>query len=221
MLIPVIGNGFFARYYPRYKSGGIARWLKRRRYEFILQTVGLSHSKGQGLKILEIGCSTGADFAQFATKDFDYLGVDLTDQRSRQHFAFEKGDATNLRFENKAFDMAVSIGVFEHIIPLEQLCLAVSEIDRVAKSFCIVVPCITTILEPHNRVFFWALRDAIKPPASGLTYLSNAAWLSFKRTQDCRIATFRYLPFLKMLAVFRPYIEAPEFIRAVQAELPQ
>lgn len=94
----------------------------------------------KGGKLLEIGCSMGTDLLQMARRGFSVTGVDLTEagiDLARQRFALyelsadlEVGDAENLRFEDKSFDVVYSFGVIHHTPDTEK---AVQEIHRVLK----------------------------------------------------------------------------------------
>ncbi len=48
-------------------------------------------------------------------------------------------------FRDNEFDVAVSIGVFEHIRPMSKLVKASMEIARVSRRFLVVVPSIATL----------------------------------------------------------------------------
>ncbi|KUK77282.1 MAG: Methyltransferase type 11 [candidate division WS6 bacterium 34_10] len=89
------------------------------------------------------------------------------------------------------------MGVLEHIEPIEKLCKVVSEIDRVFKEYCVVVPCINTVLEPHLKSLRWQLRDYNKKrriEGVGVNYFSDDAWLKFDGFKDASIKRFWYIP---------------------------
>lgn len=78
-------------------------------------------------KILEIGCGPGAlaealfrwyPAAQIYGVDRDSNFIDFARGRN-QHINFLEGDANNLSFENKSFDVTISNTVVEHIEPLK------------------------------------------------------------------------------------------------------
>ena len=122
-------------YYNTYKSSRFARTFKVRRYEKLFAALGIPPHAS----ILDVGCRTGADFTRFAVEDgFRCHGLDIRRQTHLANFEFTQGTACNLPFPDHHFDAAVSVGVFEHIQPIEDLCKAASEIARVAKSYC---PC--------------------------------------------------------------------------------
>jgi ubiquinone/menaquinone biosynthesis C-methylase UbiE len=106
-------------------------------------------------------------------------------------------DAEHLDFEDKYFDIVVSFGLFEHIQPIEKLCKAISEVERVAKSYVICVPSIATVFEPHVMSFYWQLRSPKKKaPHNALNYCSDDAWLQFNGFSGAKITRFWYIPLL-------------------------
>ncbi len=124
-------------------------------------------------------------------------GLDIFDVGFRQEkFTFIQGDAENIDFPDKFFDVVISIGVLEHIVPIEKLAKVISEIERVSKAYCIVVPSISTIVEPHVWQVFWQLKSMRSPKLSGLNYFSDEAWLSFKGFIDggAKVRRAYYLP---------------------------
>ncbi|MBN1622304.1 MAG: class I SAM-dependent methyltransferase [Endomicrobiales bacterium] len=113
----------------------------------------LFNKQAKKKKVIEIGCANGIDFLQFF-KDKSYLdlyGIDLKDRGFKQdNFTMIVGDAEKIPFSDNYFDLAISIGVLEHIQPIEKLCLVIKEINRVAKSYIHIVPAINTLFEPHT-----------------------------------------------------------------------
>ncbi len=78
-----------------------------------------------GHTVLEIGCGNGADAVSFAQAGADYTGVDLTEEAvesTAEHLRLMNlpgrtllADASNLPFENSAFDLVYSHGVLHHM----------------------------------------------------------------------------------------------------------
>lgn len=124
-------------------------------------------------------------------------GVDIRDVTlDFPNVSFVKADASDLPFEHDEFDVALSIGVFEHIQPIETLAEAVREISRVARSYVVVVPSISTRLEPHVGQFYYPIRSHRRKrvPWWGLNYFSDEAWLQFKGFEGAEIDRFDYIP---------------------------
>jgi len=96
--------------------------------------------KFKGKKVLEIGCGSGIDSAEFAKNGAEVYAVDMSDKAvNHTKKVFEglklkgkisKADATNLPFENDFFDLVYVYGVLHHIPVVEK---AMDEIHRVLK----------------------------------------------------------------------------------------
>ena len=98
----------------------------------------------KGVRILELGCGMGVDFIRFLSheKSLTLYGLDLIDTGiCAKNFNMVVGDAEHLGFPDNYFHFLVSIGVLEHIQSVEKLANVIKEINRVSKSYCIVVPC--------------------------------------------------------------------------------
>lgn len=130
-------------------------WAKRRRYQKICQLVNLQPSD----KILDVGCGEGLSFEAF-NKENKIVGLDTFAKQKffQSNFSYCQGDAAKMSFlKNKQFDLVVCIGVLEHIFPLKKLKRAAVEIQRLGKSYLVVVPHLYTPLEPHYQLLFWQL----------------------------------------------------------------
>jgi ubiquinone/menaquinone biosynthesis C-methylase UbiE len=179
----------------------ISEYFKKRRIKYISNILGGIDNKG--LKILDVGCGNGRDFITYFKDrgDISFTGIDLKDRGIEQeNFRFVKGDAKKLPFDDNSFDLVISIGVLEHIVPIEKLCRVISEIDRVGKRYVVVVPCISTPYEPHAEAFRWQLRGIDKKReynTQPLIYLSDEAWLSFKGFRNAKVDRFWYIPGVK------------------------
>lgn len=177
---------------------GIQKKLSLRRLRRIDHLLGERLLKtGDGKKtLLDIGCQRGKDLITFLEdrKDLRIIGLDLKDYGLRQdNFSTVIGDAAHLPFKSKAIDIGISIGVFEHITPIVKLARAAREINRVSNIYAVVVPSISTIIEPHTHHFFWQLKDRSKKKKytgpGPLIHMSDEAWkalIGFKHTQTKR-----------------------------------
>ena len=179
-------------------STSLSQKIKKRRFDLICSTMDIDLNKK--FSLLDVGAATGKDFIKFLDgyDNIDITGIDIDDYEINQANVKQiKGDAQNLPFEDKSFDYIVSMGVLEHIEPIEKLCKVISEIDRVSKEYCVVVPCINTVLEPHLKSFRWQLRDYNKKEqieGVGVNYFSDDAWLRFEGFKDASIKRFWYIP---------------------------
>ena len=181
----------------RWRASGAAESLKRRRLRRLDSLVGAGLTSS-GSRVVEVGCSDGQDYIRFASE----LGVVITGVDVREvelpypNATVVKANATELPFDDNYFDVALSIGVLEHIQPIEDLAKAAREISRVARSFVVVVPSISTVLEPHVGQFYYPLRAHKKKrvPKWGLNYFSDEAWLQFSGFQGANIERLNYFP---------------------------
>lgn len=115
--------------------------MRKLRYElqgYMLDTFRFQDFKGK--KVLEIGCGSGIDSAEFAKHGAEVYAVDMTDKavnHTKELFKqlklkgkISKADATNLPFKNDFFDLVYVYGVLHHIPVVEK---ALDEIYRVLK----------------------------------------------------------------------------------------
>jgi ubiquinone/menaquinone biosynthesis C-methylase UbiE len=176
----------------------LSSYFKNRRFNIICNTMGLDLNKK--FSMLDVGCATGKDFIHFVgdRENVSITGIDIDDYKIEQkNVTLIKGDAERLEFKDKSFDFVISMGVLEHIEPIEKLCNMISEIDRVSKSYCIVVPCINTNIEPHIKQYKWQIRDFNKKKqikGVGVNYFSDDAWLKFKGFSNAKTKRFWYIP---------------------------
>ena len=116
------------------------------------------------------------------------------------------GDASDLDFPDDYFDVLLSIGVLEHVQPVENLCRMIAEIDRVGKSYYNVVPAINTLVEPHTSSILWQLLGRKrKTPHRSLDFYSDDAWLQFEGFHGAAWRWFFHIPpFITNLVIYKP-----------------
>ena len=129
---------------------------KEKRYEAIVKSLGLKPDE----KVLNIGSGKGYTFEEF-NKVNPILGIDIFPESEnlikQKNFKYLQRKKDVLPFDDKSFDAVISIGVLEHIQPEESFFKTCEEIQRVGKNYLIVVPNISTIIEPHYGFPFFHL----------------------------------------------------------------
>ncbi|MBD3348934.1 MAG: methyltransferase domain-containing protein [Candidatus Eisenbacteria bacterium] len=147
---------------PVYRTGIVQRLLerrRRRRAEFFISKVRM----GPETKILDVGCGpNGRSLEDFLPSDYTIVGIDILppDDVATDHpgFTYIEQDASDLsRFSDGQFDVAFSIGMMEHICDRPILRRMLSEIDRVARQYVIMVPWKWAWIEPHFKLPFFQL----------------------------------------------------------------
>lgn len=134
----------------------------------------------EDMKIIDIGCGIdGRSFEDFLSPKLKIIGVDVHNKEGINHshpnFTYVKGDAADLsQFGDKEFDLAVSIGMLEHITESSMFESVVSNIRRVGKQYIVIVPYKYAWIEPHYGFPFFAIIPySIKLKLIKLLNLSN------------------------------------------------
>jgi len=115
------------------------------------------------MRVIDIGCGIdGRSFENFIPPNWQVIGVDRNDPQRINHthpnFKYVQQDAQDLsQFSDKQFDLAISIGMLEHITKKKAFKQIVSEIRRVAKQYIIIVPYKYCWIEPHYGLPFFPL----------------------------------------------------------------
>lgn len=195
----------FRYIYPLWTSLAISRRLKERRVRLIDEFLDGALSRAG--TVMEVGCSYGGDFLRFlAGRDIKLYGMDINRYDIAQdNVTFVHGDAEHIYFPDGHFDVLVSIGVLEHIEPIEKLCRVIKEMRRVSKAYCMIVPSMGTILEPHTMRFLWQIRDRNKKYAIGcLNFYSDEAWTNFEGFREAHTRRFWSIPGLYLFTPSPP-----------------
>ena len=196
-------------FYQIWKTHGATFW-KRRRFKKMLAL--FDFPADHPLKILEVGCANGKDFIQFLPPEgCEIWGADICPCTvERADFHFVRADAAALPFEDKSFDLVVSVGLLEHIEPMEKLCKVIQEFDRVGRHQISVVPSISSILEPHCGKFFFPFRlrrdfcGAQLGQKLHLNFFTEHTWTKFCGFADCTVKRFFYIiPWIKNTMIYK------------------
>lgn len=87
-------------------------------------------------KILEVGCGVGSLLYEMNSLGYqNIMGIDISDKARELSIMPDiifQGEAERINFEDQRFDLIISIGTYEHIIP-EHLDLSLKEILRVGR----------------------------------------------------------------------------------------
>ena len=118
------------RFLSRFNTAG----LRRKRYERIVHILDLKPTD----RILDLGCGPGDRSVAAFNQTNEIVGVDLLDPEDVKvaypNFRYLKLDASDMHvFAEDSFDVAISLGMLEHIRPRERLQRAIRETRRVAR----------------------------------------------------------------------------------------
>ncbi|MEO8753724.1 MAG: class I SAM-dependent methyltransferase [Casimicrobiaceae bacterium] len=182
----------------------ILSYRRKRRVAFMLSHV----STKEGMNVIDIGCGpNGRSFDDFVPADWSVTGVDILPAAEVHHahpnFTYVERDAQHLDcFAAHAFDLAVSIGMLEHVTDEPSFNRVVSQIRRVAKQYVVVVPYRYGWIEPHFGVPWFALLPyAVQVALVKAFNLSNARE-SVQRDRDYLKKQFRWLSNAEYQAAF-------------------
>jgi hypothetical protein len=129
------------------------------RVRYMLSKVALAPK----MNVIDIGCGPdGRSFEDHVPSDWTITGIDILPKERVRHthrnFSYFQQSGHDLRqFDDGQFDLAVSIGMLEHITDESTFRGIVSEIRRVAKQYIVVVPYKYCWIEPHFGVPFFPL----------------------------------------------------------------
>jgi len=143
---------------PSFVRRALAR-RRRSRVEFLLSKVNVK----PGLNVIDVGCGfDGRSFDDYAPQDWQITGVDIIAPEGVSHshpgFTYFEQDATDLsRFADGQFDLAICVGMMEHITDPPTFRKIMSEIQRVSTQHIVVVPYKYAWIEPHYGVPFFPL----------------------------------------------------------------
>jgi ubiquinone/menaquinone biosynthesis C-methylase UbiE len=151
------------------------------------------------MNIIDVGCGKdGRSFGKYVPEDWHITGIDVVPseyvQHEHPHFTYVNRDAQDLScFGNNEFDLAVSIGMLEHISGEIAFRKVISEIRRVAKQHIVVVPYRYCWIEPHFGVPFFPLFPYSVKVALVKAFNLNGERMILKRDPDFIKKHYRWL----------------------------
>jgi SAM-dependent methyltransferase len=175
-------------------------------------------------RIVELGCGTGRhSIAQYNHTNM-IVGIDLLPPRRvafrQPNFRYQQGDACALpEIPDRAFDVALSFGMLEHIHPRDRLVAAIREAQRISDRYCFVVPHRYGFIEPHFLLPLFALWPEVlrsfvvrrfyqRPLARRnqfrrqINWLSKGEWAALFNDPNLRILDHWYGPVLLDYLIF-------------------
>ncbi len=170
----------------------LAKWIlekrRRTRVNHILSEIDV----WPRMNILDVGCGpNGRSFESYALEDCTITGIDILSPQDvkmeHPRFRYFQQDARDLsRFPSKSFDLAISIGMMEHICDRSVLEQIADEMIRVSRQWIIGVPWRYCCLEPHFKFPFFqflpgswqlALTRRLNLHNLGSTVQDDASWI--------------------------------------------
>jgi Methyltransferase domain len=125
----------------------LAARARARRHERFFALTGVE----PGMRVVDVGC--GALGLRGLEPGLDITGVDLA-ARPQYPGPFVQADATQrLPFDDRAFDLAYSSSVIEHVEPARRAAFA-AEVKRVARGWFVQTPAWSFPVEPHALLPF-------------------------------------------------------------------
>lgn len=115
------------------------------------------------MKVVDIGCGVdGRSFEDFIPENWCITGIDVLPgehiRHTHKNFFYIKRNACDLScFDDREFDLAVSIGMLEHVTDETTRKRIITETMRIAKQYVVVVPYKYGWIEPHYGVPFFPL----------------------------------------------------------------
>jgi ubiquinone/menaquinone biosynthesis C-methylase UbiE len=128
--------GLFAERYSTIAENPYQNCFKYSRYLLDQWLDKFIPARGDGLKMLDLGCGTGYHLAKYRERGFELTGVDGSEEMLEQARAinprieFHQGDVTNVPLPDASFDYLVCIEVLRY---LPDIGPCVSEIFRLLK----------------------------------------------------------------------------------------
>ena len=107
-----------------------------------------------GDRILDLGCGNGRFYQLIKNRRIEYIGLDNCQKLieiARKKFAIPKfviGDALNLPFQNKEFNIIFAVASFHHIPSIKYRLQTLKEIKRVLKNNGLLILTVWNLWQP-------------------------------------------------------------------------
>ena len=128
---------------------GGSQYFRERRFQFFLSLI---NTLPRPIRILDIGGTyffwEKMNFTQMPDITFTLLNL-YPQEVHGENFTSMIGDATQLSFKDKEFDLVFSNSVIEHLFTKENQVKMANEIRRVGKNYFIQTPNLYFPIEPH------------------------------------------------------------------------
>lgn len=143
-------------YYNVLYKAEINHWWYRGRRKFIHYLIGKYKNSSHNLKVLDVGCGTGALLGELAYY-CDVFGLDFSDKavsfcRERGIANVTKGLVQSIPFNDCSFDFVLAMDVIEHIKDDDK---AIRELYRVLKPGGVVIIFVPAFM------FLWGVTDVV------------------------------------------------------------
>jgi len=120
----------------------------------------LGYRATPGMRVLEIGCGNGELVHSLRSRGIDSFGCDLefkngprTDQlREAGLLKIIETSPYRLPFDDRSFDLVVSVSVLEHVLNLEETVREISRVTRLGGVGLHMFPSRDRLVEPHTFV---------------------------------------------------------------------
>jgi SAM-dependent methyltransferase len=134
-----IASRFGQEYWDGERQYGYGGYRYDGRWRPIAARLAEHYGLKAGMRVLDVGCGKGYLLYEFTqvVPGIEIAGIDISAyaigaSKEEVQPALSVGDASSLPFDDKAFDLVVSLGTL-HNLPIENLWAAVSEVERVGR----------------------------------------------------------------------------------------
>lgn len=182
-------------HYSNLYNGEISHWWYRVRRE-IVKNIFEKYFQKKNLKILDVGCGTGALMKEIGSYgnvyglDFSEKAIEFCRERGEKNLTL--GSINKIPFEDNFFDAVISLDVLEHV---ENDARAISEIKRVLKKEGISIVFVPAFM------FLWSKTDELSCHFRRYTLSDLKKKIGGEGLSIVRMSYFNAFLFLPILVV--------------------